>query len=337
MAKIGSNNYRAMADGLKMSDFSKWLEAEGGNQTRKLQFVGKKVSAAKSKGVKPPRSTSGLVLQTLTTKNREANETARQVFLQFVLKQCGVKTKEELPEPVRKAMGLDSQKRSKDWDKGKGCSLVARRIKSVLGSVKAYKKGLDRRAGAKGSSTVRGTSVRSAAAVTKSRSKNDSPAVRLERALANFKDEGNSITIERQGPKSGRGYHPGGHVMLEGRGGCISVMGMARIGSDFLENGFLTNNPRKGYHDLTYGDLIDVLKDVTNLNDEGVCDLVERLTRVEPAKPGSGKGKAKVKPTVLGGARCDIKNNKIQIHRTEYRSTGEVSRDYTYRPGDAKK
>ena len=93
MAKIGSNNYRAMASGLKMSDFSKWLEAEGGNQTRKLQFVGKKVSAAKSKGVKPPRSTSGLVLQTLTTKNREANETARQVFLQFVLKQCGVKTK----------------------------------------------------------------------------------------------------------------------------------------------------------------------------------------------------------------------------------------------------
>ena len=30
MAKIGNNNYQAMASGLKMSDFSTWLKAEGG-------------------------------------------------------------------------------------------------------------------------------------------------------------------------------------------------------------------------------------------------------------------------------------------------------------------
>ena len=337
MAKIGNNNYQTMASGLKMSDFSTWLKAEGGDEERMLQFVGKKVSASKSKGVKLPKSTSGVGLQTLASANKAASKTARQVFLQFVLKQCGVTTKEALPESVKTAMGLNSPKGSKRWDEGKSSPLLARRIGKVLKSVKAYKKGLDRRAGTKGSSTVRGTSVRSAAAVTKSRSKHDSPAVRLERALANFKDVGNSITIERQGPKSDRGYYAGGHVMLDGRGGCISVMGRARTNGDFLANGFLTNNPRKGYHDLTYGDLIEVLKDVTNLNDEGVCDLVERLTLVELAKPGSGKGKAKVKSTIVGGARCDTKNNKIRIQRTERRSTEELSREYTYQPGDAKK
>ena len=322
MAKIGNNNYKAMANELKMADLQAWLREESKDETRRVQFV----------------SSNGLKPATLKSKDRKANETARQVFLQFVLKQCKVKTKEDLPDVVRKAMKLNSILRSGDWDEHKARPLSARRIECVLGAVKAYKKDLKAAAKGKGTSTVRRTSVRSAAAVTKSSSKHDSPAVRLERALANFKDKGNCITIARQGPKSRRGYHAGGHVMLEGQGGCISVMGRARINGDFLENGFLTNNPRKGYHDLTYGDLIDVLKDVTHLNDEGVCDLVERLTLVEPAKPGSGKGKAKVKPTILGGARCDIKNNKILIQRTEeYRSTEKVSREYTYQPGDAKK
>ena len=77
-----------------------------------------------------------------TQATAHTNEVARQVFLDYVLKECDAQSKDDLPDNVKTAMKLDSWLlwQRDDWTAGKSRPLTARRVKAVLTAVDEFKR-----------------------------------------------------------------------------------------------------------------------------------------------------------------------------------------------------
>lgn len=134
-------SYATMAQNLKADAVKAWLGANGQNGSQKVKFNTRLLQ------INP--ETSGVRLPGVPIQNKKffdgksANETARQVFLRFILKECVASSKEDLPDVVKHAMKLDGGRYERhDWDEGNSRPLTARRMKFVMAAIDKYKKGL---------------------------------------------------------------------------------------------------------------------------------------------------------------------------------------------------
>ncbi len=134
-------SYATMAQNLTANAVNNWLGANGQNGSQKVKFNTRLLQ------INP--ETSGVRLPGVPIQNKKffdgksANETARQVFLRFILKECVASSKEDLPDVVKHAMKLDGGRYERhDWDEGNSRPLTARRIRAVMEAIDKYNKGL---------------------------------------------------------------------------------------------------------------------------------------------------------------------------------------------------
>ena len=88
----------------------------------------------------PAAQSPAVVANLMNKKDVNSNEQARQAFLSYVMRECGVQDKEDLPDVVRDAMKLNNWGYTKhDWDVGKGRPLTMRRVRAVMTAIASYK------------------------------------------------------------------------------------------------------------------------------------------------------------------------------------------------------
>ena len=133
---------------LSTSMLNNWVNATA-NENQKVRFVSQEnpqglLAGSESRAFKVaqwyPGAQSPAAVENLTRRDAHANEKARQAFLSYVMRECGVLNKRDLPDVVRNAMKLNNRGYTKhDWDVGKGRPLTMRRVRAVMTAIESYK------------------------------------------------------------------------------------------------------------------------------------------------------------------------------------------------------